>query len=101
MSSSPTRRTRSEIFLKIDNEVFVEARWQGIWVHRFSQADQEGAGAGNEFDLGGNLGHWRIYSNEVDPETTRPSQLEGILVQRTFHKTAHKRLAFVMATVNK
>ena len=42
-------------------------------MHRFSQADQEGAGAGNVFDLGGDLGQWRIDSIEVDPETTRPS----------------------------
>ena len=58
-------------------------------MHRFSQAAQEGAGAGNVFDLGGDLGQWRIDSIEVDPETTRPSELDGVLVQRTIHKTAH------------
>ena len=90
---------RSEIFLKMDNKEFVEARRQGIWVHRFSQADQEGADGRNVFDLGGDLGRWRIDSDEVDPETTRPSELEGVLVQRTIHKTAHKGPAILFLTL--
>ena len=49
------------------------------------------------FDLGGDLGQWRIDSNEVDSETTRPSELDEVLVQRTIHKTAHTILGLLGA----
>ena len=41
----------------------------------------------------------RIETQDVDPDTTAPSKLEGVMLRRKVHKTGHKGEAVVFLSL--
>lgn len=90
---------RREIFTKMTREEFLESKVKGIKVHQFSHVDPQETDRSNVFNLGGELGHVRIESTEIDPDQTRPSELEGVMLERRVHKTGHAGAAIVFLSL--
>ena len=98
--------SRKEIFVKMTRMEYLEARRTGLKVVQFlpndDPAHQTDAGADGQevttatvYDLGEDIGRFRMVMRPVQGNTEDPSD-QGLVVERKIHKTAHKGVAYLL-----
>ena len=91
---------RQELWLKMKRSEFYDSKRSQLKVIQYSPTDEnENEDQSNVFNLGNDLGQWRIETRDVDPNTT-PSKMEGVMLRRKIHKVGHKGEAVVFLSLS-